>query len=317
MLLIAFLLCTRTYWQLYFQKRKKQTSKIKTPYHIAQIVCITSSTCGIAMDLSRWILSGLVYKTNEDVYPYQINGAYSIADLFYYIAAIAFYFAAFFKFYYTFEGTAYAMSRVTKCFFIILLAAYTIVAMWFVFAVAYFVSDRKDYGPYFYKYCIPAIIILTTFDLIFNCSLQALFVIKLRNSIQVVAAATNDKVVNRFDDLVTKNALLFTICVFTNQIFMLTILIDFLTGKFGWYWTFVRCFENLSNISALYLAHGDNAKQYKRLCGGCHKWLKICCGSKTMQTKTKKQHSTMISISSVETETVTGGDADVTADLNL
>eukprot|EP00484_Ammonia_sp_Unknown_P020897 CAMPEP_0197029640 /NCGR_PEP_ID=MMETSP1384-20130603/9052_1 /TAXON_ID=29189 /ORGANISM="Ammonia sp." /LENGTH=345 /DNA_ID=CAMNT_0042458847 /DNA_START=107 /DNA_END=1144 /DNA_ORIENTATION=+ len=276
-LLIAVTLCLITYKQQWFRPPKvnTETSKsIQTAFRYTQIICVTASMCGIGMDLSRFIISGFVLKTNENVYPYQINAYYSGADAFYYIGAITFYFIAFLKPYYTFKETAYQIHNLTLYLYLALLVAHSIVAIWYVFAVAYFVGFHEDPGPYFYQYNVPAIIMLTSFDFIFNTSLMTLFVFKLKSAMKAIESDLRASVANRWDDLTTKHALLFTITIMTNQIFLVTILIDFAIGQFGWYWNFLRGTENLANIVALYLSFPANAKQYYCLCGTCHAGIK-------------------------------------------
>ena len=78
-------------------------------------------------------------------------------------------------------------------------------------------------------------------------------------------------------DLLTKFVIIFGISIFTNELFYISLIINRYTEEHGWYVFLARCFENFSNIAALYLTHKMGEKWYHRLCWKIHKCLRNSC----------------------------------------
>eukprot|EP01084_Bolivina_argentea_P182223 314628_1 len=283
-LLVATFVCTASYCQLCCVHASKKANKIiadfgdslnlKPIFRNTHLFCITTSVLCIAMDWSKFIVCGFILNTGGNIWPSSVNQYYAAADGFYYAGSISFYVIAFLKPYDIFRNTKYEIKSYIYCLFTTFILISAITAIYYVFAVVYFIP--------FFRYDIPAIIILTVNDFILNTGLMILFVSKLRTCLfelhHVSGDINNIKTISqKWGDLITKHTLLFTISILTNQFFLLSIIVSFATtDSFGWYWTSFRGTENLANVIVLYLSLAMNTRKYKCLCDKCHKRVKKC-----------------------------------------
>lgn len=296
--MIAIAFGTRLLYQLHYT----MNHNMRTIYRYATIICTISCILCLLMDLLH-----LYWCDYADISIFDgtvmISHFYVIADFWYYLATNAFYIIAFLRLRLTFTDTAYRLSKRAEYPFIALIFSSIVGGLYY---AAVHVATMTTVA-FFYKWVVPAIIILMINDCILNSVLMVMFVRRLRHHIQELETNStmewhhhllNDgesgdraqeiSLTLRFNqfsdrrsramiDVVTMHTNLFGLAVLTNQLFLASLLWGFWFVPIQFYVFLFRGFECCANVLVLYLSYTRNRKSYYKYCKSCHSGTKKCC----------------------------------------
>ena len=88
-------------------------------------------------------------------------------------------------------------------------------------------------------------------------------------------------------ELITIYTVIFGIAILTNQLFLGSLFTGLYFEVLQPYTYLFRSVENMANIIVLFLSVKINHHYYHRICGSCHKGIKICCINDTEKSLIK------------------------------
>ena len=168
---------------------------------------------------------------------------------------------------------------------------------------------------FFYHWAKAAIIIEMVNDCILNSTLLLLFIIRLKKTIAKNLTDhhlewNNDDFGQRLDniskyklsfsqfsrlnksiiDIITLHTYLFGIAIFTNQLFLASLLTGFWWIPIQFYIFLFRGLECCANVIVLFLSLIPNRETYVKYCKCCHGLIKKCCIRRTKKTVKRNIH---------------------------
>ena len=157
-------------------------------------------------------------------------------------------------------------------------------------------NDNDEYSVFWVKHDTIPMITIGVIDFILNISLLYLFIDKLKQILQVrllfssdVYRLINDDINSQEEEdhdstqsrdllrLMTRHAILFGIAIITNQVWYITVLVQY-NQNINFYLSHFcfRTLENTANVIVLFLGLKANWNCYMCLCGCCHRNIQTC-----------------------------------------
>ena len=215
-----------------------QDSKMNKAYRNASIICSVGGILCLLSDLSHVYWCAI---SGDFLFAVLQDKVYSNADFWYYIAVDAFYIIAFMKLRVTFKDTSYQMTKRVKYMIICVLGIGIMAQIYHIVIVI-----RMTSVEFYYQYGTPGLIVEMVTDFILNSTLMILFAKRLKKSILDKETSfnvewnidENKDGERRFSlsfsdfsrssrsmiDVVTLHCVLFGIAIFTNQLFLTSLL---------------------------------------------------------------------------------------------
>ena len=163
------------------------------------------------------------------------------------------------------------------------------------YSIIVYLSPNNDdkYNDFWVKHDTIPMILIGVIDLMLNISLLYLFISKLKEILEVrllncdIYSIVNESgrdidsgVSQQSVDLLrlmTRHTILFGIAIITNQIWYITVLIQYYRNYRLYFSDFCfRALENLCNCIVLFMGLRKNLKYYMCLCSCCDKRMEIC-----------------------------------------
>ena len=261
-LLIAFVITTHTFYQLFVQDASEWINKTYRYLTIVIMISFTFCTIGDIIHMT-WYVSTL----SDRLVPYHPFGnLISVPmDAFYFCGNVLFYVLILLRI-----AIPFKLNKIVALLLGMVIFLFTCVG------IIYCVFIGIWYG---------VVLALSIQDLILSPLILGIFIYKMRMTIIHIDPSSSRQAetnVNVIANVMTKHSLLFGIAIFVNQGFYAVLIWQHFADKYGVLAVYcieysVRAFENVINVTILWLILRVNYSKYIGLCNCCHKCIGKCC----------------------------------------
>eukprot|EP01084_Bolivina_argentea_P241063 404787_1 len=211
---------------LLIYKSLSHKNSLSNLYITISIICCIGCLLCLISDTTR-----LYYCSLLDIFLFDplITKINTFGDFGYYLGANSFYVIAIIRIHLTFKDTQYAISKKLYLLFVIIMNITILTSIYYIIIVG-----LMDSVAFFYKYAVPAIIVLMINDCILNTSLMLIFVLKLKKTVLNIESQQimdfNGKLSTHYRSsknmirIITLHLTLFGIAILTNQLFLASLL---------------------------------------------------------------------------------------------
>lgn len=207
-----------------------------------------------------------------------------VADMSYYMGSLAFYSLLLYRIYFIFKETELRLSRLTLAVMCVQVVISALAAIAHTVVITFYFHSWEDWV----QRGLPATYVLMGNDLLLNGSLFLLFYVKLKEAIINIMRISHHrqgaKLTTGLFRLMAKHSVLFGICIITNQLFFVGVMLMAVTDLGHQHFSeglmlilVLRATEDLINSLALCLVLKGNESVYRNCCAPCHSCTEASC----------------------------------------